>query len=251
MDIVWLVAAGLVAGFIDSIAGGGGLVTLPALSLAVGPGAHAIGSNKIVGTVGSLIALAVYWKSAKVRLKDGLAFCLCVAGGSYCGSKLSPLLPVETFRWALILLCPFILYIVWNKDRWIRFEARTSAQPPFNWKQALAGVACGLYDGAFGPGGGTFMLLALLYAVHLPLWPALALSKLANSFSAGTALVTYGLAGYVHVREGGLVAIGMALGTLIGSKQALKKSSGIVRPMLAFVVSLLLLRLAWDAWTKS
>lgn len=87
------------------------------------------------------------------------------------------------------------------------------------------------------------MFLGLLFVARLPLLMALAASKFANTCSAGSALVSYGLAGFVHWREGTAVAIGMALGSLVGATLATRRASRIVRPVLATVVLLLLVRL--------
>ncbi len=248
-----LILTGAVAGFIDSIAGGGGLITLPVLTMIFGSGAHAIGTNKIVGTVGAAIALAVYAQKGQLKWREGLYFVFWIGVGSYFGSRLTPLLPMTIFRWLLVIICPIILWVVWNKDRWILFENRpmplknkkkffSDLQPNF----VLAGLLCGAYDGAFGPGGGTFMFLALLYVVKLPLFAALAVSKLANTCSASVALATYASGGFVHWKVGSLVALGMAGGAFAGSRLASKKASTVVRPMLVIAVTLLMTKLLWD-----
>lgn len=247
-----LVVAGYAAGLIDSMAGGGGLITLPVLSLRLGPGAHAIGSNKIVGVSAALVALIVYARAGHFRWKNGLLFCVCVMFGSAIGSHLSPYCPVEVFRWLLIALAPVILWIVWRKDRWVEVELRVhrhdlSQSRGHHLALAVSGLACGFYDGAFGPGGGTFMFLALLFVVRMPLMTALATSKLANTISAGTALVSYAAGGYVHWLEGTLVAVGISVGAWQGSRWASRKSTAIVRPMLLVAVVLLLAKLLFEA----
>jgi uncharacterized membrane protein YfcA len=250
MQELVLLGSGLIAGFLDSIAGGGGLITLPVLSLVLEPGAHAIGTNKIVGTTGALLALFVYARKGHFRWKEGLSFVLWVGLGSSVGSRVTPLLPVELFRWLLIGVSPVILYFVWNRERWLRFETQVRPQGQRWWSFGFAatGFACGFYDGAFGPGGGTFMLLGLLYVVQLPLLQALAVSKLANTLSASVAWATYGMQGYVHTEIGVWMAIGMGSGALLGSTLATKKASSIVRPVLTVVVVILMTKLAWDAF---
>jgi uncharacterized membrane protein YfcA len=245
-EFLVLVVGGLVAGFMDSIAGGGGLITLPILSLVLEPGAHAIGTNKIVGTTGALIALIVYARRSKLKWREGLRFVLSVGVGSSMGAQLTPILPAEFFRWFLIFIAPVVLYFVWGKDRWVHTESATQA-PTQGWKLLLVGLACGFYDGAFGPGGGTFMLLGLLVVVRLPLMDALAVSKLANTLSAGVSWATYGSKGYVHLPEGFTMAIGMGVGAWIGSQLASRRAAQIVRPTMLVAVSLLILKLIWDS----
>jgi uncharacterized membrane protein YfcA len=234
-----LVFSGLVAGTIDSIAGGGGLITLPTLSSVLEPGAHAIGTNKIVGTMGALIAFLVYLRKQPLHLKKGIAFIAAIGVGSLIGSLCSPLVPKLYFRYFLIAACPLILWVLWNKQLFIqevKHHAARSLPVLFG-----VGTLVGFYDGFFGPGGGTFMLLGLLWAVRLPLFEALLLSKLANTVSAGVSLVSYGIQGYVHVVPGVVMAIGMTAGGFMGARLASKQAEKVVRPVLALVVVLLLL----------
>jgi uncharacterized membrane protein YfcA len=233
-----LIFAGLVAGTIDSIAGGGGLITLPTLSAVLEPGAHAIGTNKIVGMMGALIAFLVYLKRQPLNLKKGFSFIVAIGIGSLIGSLCSPLLPKIYFRYLLIAACPMILWVLWNKQLFIQGVKDHAARAlPLLFG---VGVLVGFYDGFFGPGGGTFMLLGLLWAVRLPLFEALLLSKLANTVSAGISLVSYGVQGYVHVVPGVIMAIGMTAGGFMGAKLASNRAEKIVRPVLALVVVLLL-----------
>ena len=248
--IALFLAGGAVAGFIDSIAGGGGLITLPLLSIVLGPGVHAIATNKIVGTVGAFAALVVYARSGGLDWKQGASFCVTIALGSFTGSLLAPHLPEEAVRWLLIALCPVLLYIVWQKNRWLN-PGRDTDLPQarlhlLHWPTIFSGFACGIYDGAFGPGGGTFMFLALAIVARFPIFQALAISKLANTLSAGTSLVSYAAGGYVHWAVGVVLASGMLAGAVAGSNLNLKRADVILRPVLALAVSLLLARLLMD-----
>ena len=234
----YLVLAGLVAGVIDSIAGGGGLITLPVLSQVLEAGPHAIGTNKIVGTMGALIAFLVYLRKQPLNLKKGFVFIAAVGAGALLGSICSHLLPKIYFRYLLIAACPLVLWVLWNKQLFIQ-EVKNHLPRPLSHLM-LAGVAVGFYDGFFGPGGGTFMLLGLLWGVRLPLLEALLLSKLANTVSASVSLVSYEIQGYVHPRYGMVMALGMTVGGFMGAQLASKQAEKVVRPVLAFVVFLLL-----------
>lgn len=234
---------GLLTGLIDSIVGGGGLVSLPTLSIALTPGAHAIGTNKIVGATGAFIALVVYARKGHLRWREGLSFCLVCAVGSFFGSSLAPYISKEYFRYLLVFMCPVILYIVWNRDQF--FKERENFVKPHYSLFFLSAFASGFYDGFFGPGGGTFMFLGLFLGTGYPLLPSIAISKMANTFSATTALVTYAHNGYVHWKEGLIMSIGMIIGSYIGASYASKNITNIIRPMLTLVVVLLLIKLIW------
>jgi uncharacterized membrane protein YfcA len=249
-----LLFTGLFAGFVDSIAGGGGLITLPALSIAVGPGAPAIGTNKIVGVTAALVALLVYGRKVKIPWDKGLCYSLWIMVGSIGGSMVTPHLPTQAFKWFLVITFPVILWTIWRKDIWLR---EASAYDPkaaghkalahyvnmlFYPPLLLAGLACGFYDGMWGPGGGTFMLLGLLLVVRLPLLPAIAASKLANTVSAGASLVSYSMQGLVTVNTGIWVALGTVFGAALGAQLASQKAAVIVRPVLFLVASLLMIK---------
>lgn len=243
MENYLLSLMGFLTGLIDSVVGGGGLISLPTLSIAIAPGPHAIGTNKIVGSVGAAIALFVYARKGHMKWKEGLAFCVVCASGSFLGSSLAPLVSKEFFRYLMIFMCPVILWIVFNRERF--FKERENFTKPHPGLFFLSAIVSGFYDGFFGPGGGTFMFLSLFLGTGYPMLTAIAISKLANTFSATTALVTYSANGFVHWKEGLMMASGMVVGSYIGASYATKAATKIVRPMLIFIVVLLMIKLIW------
>ena len=148
--------------------------------------------------------------------------------------------PKKLFVLLIILSAPLILFVIFKKDFLVTSLKNT---PPKKRMFFLAAFACGLYDGSFGPGGGTFMFLALISVVKIEVMTALLLSKLANTFSAGTALISFSLQGYVHLKEGLLIGFAMVVGAAIGANTAKKWDIKIIRPMLLIAVSLLLMSL--------
>lgn len=243
VEWIFLPIAGFFTGLIDSVVGGGGIISLPTLSFFVGAGPHAIGTNKIVGTVGAFVALFVYTKNGNLLWKEGLAFVLWCAAGSFFGSSLAPLVEKIYFHYLMIVTCPLLLILIIKKDK--IFSDKTPERKPHLIFIAAAFLS-GFYDGFFGPGGGTMMFLGLYLVAGFPFLNAIAISKLANTFSAGTALVTYYSNGYVHFKEGLLVAIGMTVGSFVGASYASKNATKILKPMLIIVVILLMVKLIWD-----
>lgn len=233
---------GLLAGVIDSIAGGGGLITLPALTLMLGPGPNAIGTNKLVGTIAAGVALWVYRRAGHFDFKKSLFFALFVGMGSFIGSRTAILLPLWIFRWFLLISCPLVLWVVWRKDLWLVRQRPAEYLGHSRFKIAFAGLACGFYDGVWGPGGGTFMFLALVFVADLPLITGLAAAKFANTLSAASAMLGYGLGGFVHVSAAIPMVLGVSLGAFLGAKLAVRRASVLVRPVLVVVVMLLLFR---------
>jgi uncharacterized membrane protein YfcA len=243
MNFLLLMFFGFITGLIDSIVGGGGLISLPFLSWYIAPGPIAIGTNKIVGTVGALVALVVYTKKGHLQIKEGILFCIICALGSFTGSSAAPYFPIQYFKILLILMCPVILFIIYKKDNIFSDENRNHKMPKILFYMAAFGS--GFYDGFFGPGGGTFMFLSLFFGTSMPVLSAIAISKLANTFSASTALVTYAHNHLVHFKEGLLMAFGMALGAFLGANFATKVGHKILRPTLTVVVLLLMLNLIY------
>ena len=243
-----LFAAAALAGFIDAIAGGGGLILLPALSLIVGAGPSAIGSNKPAAAAMAGIALLVYARRGHLDWRLSGTFALMIALGSLAGSRLALLIPLAAFPWLLALACPLLLYVVWQKELWVPTggDAEPQAPRPFAPAVLISGLVCGVYDGAFGPGAGTFMFLSLLFFAHLPLLTSLAAAKLANTASALVALASYAESGHVHWHLGAIAAVGAIIGAYFGARQATEKAARIVRPALVVVVVLLVLRIVTE-----
>lgn len=244
-----------IAGFIDAIAGGGGLITVPTISLIVGPGAIAIGTNKIVGFTAAATAFVVYARNGQFHLQRGIAFALAVFVGSFCGSQVGTYIPAHYFKWMMLAICPLILIMVLRKDSLLSANSPRSLanankiveQDSKNfWFVILAGICCGFYDGILGPGGGTIMLIALLIFAQMPLLLAIGISKFANLLSALSALGGYALHDQVNWELGIKLAVFSAAGAFIGSRLNTKRSAVLVRPILVFVVILLFIKLAWD-----
>jgi hypothetical protein len=255
----WLLlpAAGLLAGFIDSIAGGGGLITVPLLSVLIGPGAYAIGTNKIAAVAASLTALLVYLRGGHVEIRGNILFALMVGFGSMIGALLAPQIPGEAYRWILVIIAPMILWVVYRKDLWVEHELKehpsqvlpepsATSRPParVEWVFLACGFGCGLYDGIAGPGGGTLMFLSLLLIARTPLLTAMATAKLANLSSATISLVTYASTGHVLWQKGTPLAIGISGGALVGAHLATRRAGPVARAALLVVATALVIRLA-------
>ncbi len=244
---VFIFGAALLAGFIDAIAGGGGLILLPALSIIVGAGPSAIGTNKPAAVAMAAIALVVYARRGHLNWKLSGMFALMLAIGALAGSRLALLIPLAAFPWLLAVTCPVLLYVVWQKDLWQPRDTLPDRPPrPYAPAVLVSGLVCGIYDGAFGPGAGTFMFLSLLFIAHLPLLTSLAAAKLANTSSALIALASYAESGNVHWRLGVIAAAGAVVGAYFGARQASEKAARIVRPALVVVVVLLILRIVTE-----
>lgn len=230
------------AGFIDSIAGGGGLITVPAISVIVGEGVAAIATNKIFGVASSVAALIVYWMHGHVRLRKSLIFVGAISFGSVAGAKAGTYLTPEIFRWMIAVVFPVMLILILKRDILTR-DRSAVAKDVSPFLLIGLGLFCGFYDGCFGPGGGTLMFLSLAVVARMPMLEALASSKLANSLSAFASLTSYAIDGHVRWREGLPFAICIVVGALIGSRLASTKTKAVIKPVLIIVVALLLIKI--------
>ena len=236
------------AGFIDSIAGGGGLMTVPAFSILLGPSALAIGTNKIAGSAAAGMAFLIYARNGQFSMQKGLYFSLAVLVGSFLGSQIGSVIPAQFFQWLMLAVCPLMLVLVLKKDMIVKEIAPHNPKTKVIHLQRLllAGFLCGLYDGVLGPGGGTLMLMALLLMTEMPLLLAIGISKFANLLSALSSLSGYALHSNVDWSVGLYYAGFATVGALVGSKLATKKAATIVRPVLVLVVTLLFIKLVSD-----
>lgn len=247
MSAPWMAAAGLFAGFIDSIVGGGGLIALPTLILELGLTPAAVGTNKIVGSTATLVAVAVYARAKAMPWKPALKFGAAVAAGSLLGAALSPsyvrpFYPVMLWLGTALCLGTLLLRRRILEAAHRRHRHGGSSIPPSGLAIAFA---IGLYDGAWGPGGGTFMFLGLLYTSPLGLLGAMAAAKIANLMSASVSLATYLWQGHVVWKPGLIVAGGVAFGALTGASLALKHAERVLTPLLLAVTGLLLWKVAF------
>lgn len=238
--------ASLLAGFIDSIAGGGGLLTIPALLICGLPPHIALGTNKIGACLGTMVAL---WNFAVNKLVHwrmviyGLAFSLI---GSWGGSLLALAIPPQTLGKALLILLPCGMVATILPYR------KSKPRPPEikGWKfwlgLPLVCFAIGLYDGFFGPATGSFLILGLHWILGMGLVAASGTAKafnLGSNLSAGISFIWHG---QVFWPLSFLMAACLMTGNWLGSAFAIRIGARAVRRFLLLSLLLLLLTLIWQ-----
>jgi len=236
--------AGAVAGFVDSIAGGGGLITVPAL-LAVGLPPHlALGTNKLASTMGVTTALRRYRGGGLVRIRHWLPAVACTALGAATGTLLIQQLSAGFLGWLIpVLLAAILAYTLASPDLG---ERPARARLDRRLFQVLGGLVLGFHDGFFGPGTGAFWAVALVTLAGLDLRRATAATKVMNATSNWTALLFFALGGNVVLTVGLAMGAGQIVGATLGSQQVLRRSPRFVRWFLIASVSLTAARLLWE-----
>jgi uncharacterized membrane protein YfcA len=239
-----LFMTGLAAGAIDSIAGGGGLVTLPVLlSLGIPP-TVVLGTNKFQASFGSFTAAYYYVHHDVARLPDALPGIVWTLVGAMAGTwaveqihpgALNVLIPV-----LLLLIAVYMLFTpsVGDRDRVPRLN-RTIFY-------LFAGLSFGFYDGFFGPGVGSFWAFAFIVGLGFDLTRATGYTKVMNFTSNVVSLALFLVGGYVLYSVGLIMGVGQIVGARIGSRLVIHRGSKFVRPVFVTVVILTTLKLIYD-----
>lgn len=229
----FLFMAGLSAGLVDSIAGGGGLITLPALLWVGLPPGQALGTNKLQSSFGSGSATFHYVKSGAVELRactEGVLFTLVgAAAGALAVQHLRPDFLKDFIPWMLAAIAIYTLISPRMGDH----EGPCRIPPRTFW--AMAGLALGFYDGFFGPGTGSFWAVAIVLGLGYPLTRATGATKVMNFTSNVASLAMFALGGHIRLAEGLVMAAGEVLGAQVGSRLAIGKGARVIRPALVTV----------------
>lgn len=244
----WLFLAATAAGLVDSIAGGGGLITVPVL-LATGLDPKlAFGTNKLQACFGSGTATISYAQHGLVEPRRMWLGVLFTAIGAVVGT-----VAVLALDSALLeRLVPFLLLgilaymVVRPKVGDLDARPRMGALPFY----ATFGLAIGFYDGFFGPGTGSFWLMAFMLGLGLNMPRATGHTKVMNFTSNIVSLATFVLAGQVVVVAGLAMGVGQMIGARIGAHLVSRRGARLIRPVFLVVVLLTTLMLAYDAWFK-
>lgn len=236
------------AGFVDAIAGGGGLISLPAYLLAGLPPYQAIATNKMSSTMGTTASTLRYLKNGYVDWQAALPCMVMAILGANLGARLILLIPQQYIRYLLLATLPVVAVVVLRRKPAPAGEMPPSTIPR-NCQLILAAVlslVIGLYDGLYGPGTGTFLLMLYTGLCKMTLERASGTVKLVNLSSNATSLVLFLVKGQVLVVLG-LISGGFCLlGHVIGSGMMMKNGSRIVRPVIITVLVLLFIKVISD-----
>jgi hypothetical protein len=247
-ELIALCGFAFLAGFVDSIVGGGGLIQVPALFILLPgvPAATLLGTNKCASIWGTLGAAVQYSRRIPVPWAATLPTCVTALFFSFLGARTITFLDPAILRpLVLAMLIVVLAYTLWNKNFGALHTPRLSH--PVQVATGLAtGAAIGFYDGFFGPGTGSFLIFAFVGVFGFSFLAASATAKIVNVATNFAAIAWFAASG--HVLAG--IAIPMAVfnvaGSLVGTRLALRHGSGFVRILFLAVVGALILRYAWD-----
>lgn len=232
------------AGLIDSIAGGGGLISLPAYLAAGIPPHLAIGTNKLGSAMGTIVSTARFAKNGYIKIKLSLFAAVCAVIGSVIGAHLSLLASEKILKGMLIVILPIVaFYTLKKKDREDPSQANMLSEKKMFAVSMGAALIIGGYDGFYGPGTGTFLLLLLTGLAKMDVRSASGTTKVINLSSNIAALVTFLINGKVMIPLGIAAGIFCIAGHYIGSGLVVKNGMKIVRPVILVVLVCLFVKI--------
>ena len=239
--LVGLFAVATVAGCCDAIAGGGGLMTLPALLLAGLDPVAAIATNKLQGSAGSVSATIAFARRGLIRWREAAPAALAAGLASLAGAFCVSLLPRGLLD-ALVPLMLIAIALYFASLRRIRSEDAKARMSPLVFALSLA-PAIGFYDGVFGPGAGSFYMIGFVSLLGLGIVRATAHTKLSNAASNLFSLALFASQGSIIWTVGFAMALGAFLGAQAGSALAMRLGARLIRPLLVVIACAMALRL--------
>lgn len=233
------------AGFVDAIAGGGGLISLPAYMFAGLPVHNAIGTNKLSSFMGTSITTISFAKRGYIKFKEALLPVILALLGSYIGANIAIGTDDRKFKIIMIFIIPFVAYHVFKK------KEISGGGDIYSFKKtvALASVISfliGIYDGFYGPGTGTFLILLFTGFAKMNLNSAAGITKAANLATNAAALVVYLMSGKVIIMLGLIAGVFNMAGNVVGSKLFIKNGSKSVRVIILVVLVLFFIKIIME-----
>ena len=252
LDLLTVAAASLLAGFIDAVAGGGGLVLVPALfsTFPSAPPATLLGTNKGASICGTGWATLQYARRVDLPWRRLMPAAVLAGVGSFCGAWVLTLVSADGLRKALpLVLLAVLVYTLAKKDLGREHKPRYTGQAEALVAGGIA-LAVGFYDGFFGPGTGSFFVFLFVRLLGYDFLHASATAKLMNLLTNAFAIALFVSKGHMWWHVAAVMAITNVAGSLLGTRLALKHGAAFVRGVFVVVVGALILKTAWDAFFR-
>jgi uncharacterized membrane protein YfcA len=235
------------AGLMDSIAGGGGLISLPAYLFAGLPPHLALGTNKFSSCWGTLFATQRYFRKNMIDLPIALTAAFSALLGSWFGTKTVLLIKPFFLNYILIVLIPVITLItLMNRNAGIVNNSSSIVGKRKYFIGLMAGLIIGYYDGFFGPGTGTFLILVFTFMLKYDYVTANGNTKVVNLASNIAAVITFAVAGKIYFALAIPAAIFGILGNLAGSRLVILKGNKVIQRIFFLVMFLLMIKIIWN-----
>ncbi|WP_111766037.1 TSUP family transporter [Nakamurella deserti] len=246
--VALLLLAGLAAGWIDAVVGGGGLIQLPALLLVPGmTPVQALATNKLAGIMGTSVSAVTFYRRVAPDLRTALPMAGAALAGGIGGAVLASRIPAGAFTpIILVVLVGVLVFTLLRPTLGTSTSLRWAGRRRHLVAAAGIGAAIGAYDGVLGPGTGTFLVICCVSVLGYAFLPASAIAKIVNVATNLGALVFFVPHGAVLWGIGLAVGVANLLGAYLGARMAIARGSAFVRIVFVVVVGVLILRLGWN-----
>jgi uncharacterized membrane protein YfcA len=247
VTVFFLILAAFSAGLVDAIAGGGGLIQLPALLIGLPQAStvEVLGTNKVASVFGTTASALTYRRSVKTDAIFLVTMALPAFFGSVLGALSASLIPTQSMRPIVFVLLVSVAIYTWRKPDLGSIEALRYQKNKRFLISAIAGLVIGFYDGIFGPGTGSFLMLILIY-LGFAFLSASAIAKVVNVSTNLGAIMVFGLNGAVLWQVGLVLAVANIVGGLMGARLAIRGGSTLIRKVFLFVTIALIFRVGID-----
>ena len=248
--VLFLILAATFAGLVDSLAGGGGLIQLPALLVSLPDTSPSVilGTNKVPSFLGTLGATASYLRKIKPDFKLAAVMGLPAFIGSAMGASVATKIPRDAFRPIILFLLIIVAIYTWFKPDLGKYENLRHLPKQRVQIAAIAGAVIGFYDGIFGPGTGSFLMLILVVSLGYAFITASAIAKVVNVATNVGAIMIFGLNGAVIWQIGIIMGVANISGAILGSRLAIKGGSTLVRKVFLIVTVALIFKVGIDTF---
>ena len=248
LTLIFILIAAFSAGFVDAIAGGGGLIQLPALLISFPDRevAEVAGTNKLGSIFGTSAAALNYRRNIKTDPKLLLAMVLPAFIGSGSGSLLATQISTEQLKVAIVVMLVAVFAYTLARPDLGKVEVLKGAAKRQRTVGAIAGLTIGFYDGFIGPGTGTLLMIVLVAALGFAFIGASAIAKVVNVATNFASILVFGISGSIMWVVGLAVGISNLAGGIIGSRVAIRRGSDFVRKFYLVVTFALIVRVLFD-----
>ena len=252
MEVFYLCAFAALAGFIDSVAGGGGLIQLPALLIFLPHQAvaHLLGTNKLASIAGTFVAAGQYSRHVRINWGTTLPATLAALVFSFLGARVASHMNPAAMRVIIVaLLAAIVIYTLTRKD-----FGSNHVPIPHDLRHCVlsvgTGMVLGFYDGFFGPGTGSFLIFIFIGVFGFNFLSASASAKVVNLATNLSAVVYFAFTDNILYSLALPMAASNVVGSLVGARLAILKGNRFVRALFVTVVSAMIIKLAYDTFTK-
>ncbi|WP_413284141.1 sulfite exporter TauE/SafE family protein [Vibrio sp. MA40-2] len=247
--LVILALVAFAAGFIDAVAGGGGMLTVPAL-LSIGLPPHiALGTNKLAATFATSTSAITYYRKRLFSPELWIHAFFATLIGASIGTLVVDLLSTEWLEKVLpLIILATAIYTILHKTPDSNGHTLPKPSKKLNKIQWIQGFTLGFYDGVAGPGTGAFWTVSSMAIYRINILLSSGLAKAMNFTSNITSLITFAILGHINWVLGLTMGVCLMAGAFVGAHSAIRFGAKFIRPVFVTVVSILAVKLAYDAW---